>query len=260
MRVIVNADDFGHDPDSVSATIAAMQGGALTSATLMAAMPGSAAALRFAARERAFSFGAHLTFAGKGVETALAPRAGASTLTDADGRFASPNTVRLRALAGRIDGREVREEARAQLAFIADHGVSISHVDSHYHLHKLEPFRSALRDVLPGFGITRVRTAQNVRAGLRPWRPTWWTGARTAARLGAMFTSTDWFVMLNDGWPRQWWTACADLLAGDGTLEFGCHPGEREPWRRLERDAAVAFGQWCDERGIRRIDWRALGA
>ena len=259
MRVIVNADDFGQDADCVNTTIAAMRAGAVTSATIMANMPGSHDALRFAREEQAFSFGVHLTFAGEHMETPLSRPAAVSTLLGIGDCFASPNVVRLRALAGRIRLDEVINETRAQLSFVADHGVAISHVDTHNHLHKMEPFRSALRDVLPEFGIERVRTAQNVPVGLRPWRPTWWNGKRAAARLGSLFTSTDWFVMLNDGWPRDWWLDELDLLAMDGTLEFGCHPGEACAWRRLERDAAVSFAVWCDARGIERIDWRDVG-
>lgn len=184
MRVIVNADDFGYDADCVTATIALMRAGAVTSATIMANMLGSADALRFARAERAFSFGVHLTFAGNDLESPLRPPESVGTLLGANERFATPHTIRFRALTERIRRQEVIEEIRAQWAFVADHGVPISHVDAHFRLHKLEPFRSALHEVLPEFGIERVRTAQNVRAGLHPWRPTWWNGARTAARLG----------------------------------------------------------------------------
>lgn len=256
MRVIINADDFGLDADCVATTIAAIRAGAVTSATIMANMPGSADALGFARAEPGVSFGVHLTFAGAALESPLSPPAAVSTLLGAGGRFAEPKVIRWRALRGRIDQGQVIEEIRAQLAFVKDHGVAISHVDSHHHLHKIEPFRTALAETLPGFGIRRVRNAQNVRVGLRPWRPTYWNGARVAARLGALFASTDWFVMLDDGRPGQWWASSTALLSGDGTLEFGCHPGRAEPWRRLELDAALAFARWCDSRGVGRIDWR----
>ena len=61
-----------------------------------------------------------------------------------------------------------------------DAGVPVSHVDSHRHLHKYGPFAGALRRVLPGLGIERVRNVQDVYLRRRLLSPT--TGS---ARSGA---------------------------------------------------------------------------
>jgi predicted glycoside hydrolase/deacetylase ChbG (UPF0249 family) len=260
MRVIVNADDFGYDADTVSATVALMRSGAVTSATIMANMPGSMEAIRFAARERGRGFGVHLTFAGSAGERPIGRASDCRTLLGEDGGFAAPRVVRLRALAGRIRVQHVVSEALAQLSFIADHGVSLSHVDTHHHLHTFEPFRSAIGQVLPRFGIKCVRSAQNVRALIQPWRPVRWTGRRTAAAIRSAFLTTDWFVMLDRGRPSAWWERCGTIFAAGGSLEFGCHPGAVESWRRLEHESVVGFADWCARRGVHRTDWRSIGA
>ena len=260
MQVIINADDFGLDADTVAATESAIREGVVTSATLMANMAGTGRALQIARATPGVSFGVHLTFAAGSTEAPLSPPERTPSLVDEDGRhFASPHRIRLRALAGRLRAEDVATEARAQLAFVADHGVRISHVDSHYHLHKYAAIRSALQPVLRAFGIVRMRSPQNVRAGLQPWRPTWWSGPRAARRLRRAHASTDWFVMLNDGRPSRWWLRYEALLAGDGTLEFGCHPGLAPGWRLDELEAARGFAAWCDARRLRRVDWRVIG-
>ena len=42
MRIIINADDFGMDEDTVRATIECLEAGALTGATIMPNMPATA--------------------------------------------------------------------------------------------------------------------------------------------------------------------------------------------------------------------------
>lgn len=258
MKVIVNADDFGMDDDTVSATVALLESGVVTSATIMPNMPSTEVALRHAASLPSASFGVHLVFAGSGAERPVSPEHRVASLIDPEGRFASPTTQRLRALAGRLSVEEIATEMRAQIGRIVDHGVAPTHIDTHHHLHKLAPFRSALERVLPQFGIRRVRIAQNLPVGLNPLRWTWWNGERAARRLRASFVGTDWFVMLDDGRPAQWWTRYPWLRSAHGVLEFGCHPGSIEPWRRAERDAAVEFAIWCDEADIERIGWRQV--
>jgi predicted glycoside hydrolase/deacetylase ChbG (UPF0249 family) len=258
MQVIVNADDFGFDADTVSTTIALLGRGVVTSATIIGNMPGSADALRYAASERRRGFGAHLAFAGGEGERPVGSPSDCDSLMGADGYLASSTTVRLRAVAGLIRASDVESEAVAQLSLIADHGVALSHVDTHHHLHNYEPFRSVLQRVLPRFGMMRLRSAQDVRALIRPWRPVWWTGRRVAGAIRSSFRTTDHFVMLDQGRPSSWWERCETMFSEGGTLEFGCHPGTSEAWRRLEHDSAVEFADWCDRRGISRIDWRSI--
>ena len=72
MRVILNADDFGSSPDTLTATIECFEEGALTSATIMPGMPATEQALAFARSRPDLSFGVHLTLVGDGVERPIA--------------------------------------------------------------------------------------------------------------------------------------------------------------------------------------------
>lgn len=263
MRIILNADDFGSANDTVQATIACFEAGALTSASLMARMPASAQALSYAASHKEHSFGVHLTFVSDGVERPLCDPAEVPALLQADGQFMPSNRARVLGMLRRLPVAQIAREMTAQLAFVRDHGVAISHVDSHGHTHKFASFRAALREVLPRFGVRRVRTVQDLY--LRPplKSPTYWLGGywRRALLWGSGYATTDHFYMPTSAGDGDWTEA---LLARVGalpgaTLEVGVHPGTEEPWRDRERAAILRFAAAARARGHSLIGWRELG-
>jgi len=176
VRIILNADDFGYDDDTVSATIETFEAGALTSATIMPTMPATARAIEYARSNPQFSFGVHLTFCTDTVEHPLSNPADIPDLVRPDGKFTESQSLRLRCLRGKVSVDQIEKEMEAQIRFLLDRGVPLSHVDSHGHLHKFKPFVEAMKRVLPRFGLRRVRTAQDVFL-TRPLKsPTYWLG------------------------------------------------------------------------------------
>lgn len=75
-----------------------------------------------------------------------------------NGRFMETLQVRVMPILNKIPIDQIERETIAQITFLRDQGVKISHVDSHCHVHKFGPFIRALRNVLPSFGITKVRS------------------------------------------------------------------------------------------------------
>jgi predicted glycoside hydrolase/deacetylase ChbG (UPF0249 family) len=251
--LILNADDFGASEQTVRETIALFERGALTSATIMPGMPAARLAVDFARAHPQYSFGVHLTFVTDGVEWPLADPAAIPALLGPDGRFLQTSTARRRALLWRLPQDQIEREADAQIAFVRDHGVPVSHVDSHRHMHKLRPFREALRRVLPRFGLARVRNVQDIWLG-RPLRsPTFWAGPLWRRALVRSFTTTDHFYMPpgtgDTAWPERLLAAVAPLR---GSLEVGVHPG-----RGNEGRSVVALAE--AGRGMHRlITWSEL--
>lgn len=255
----MNADDFGYSDDTVAATIAAFESGLLTSATIMARMPASAAAIDYARSRTDRSFGVHLTFVGRGDEAAVERPERIPHLAYPDGRLRTARQVRLAALLGRIPVAEISAEVEAQIRVVASAGVGISHVDSHRHLHKFAPFREALRQTLPRFGIRRVRAVQDVflRPPLRS--PTFWLGRRWQSRLSREFPTTDHFYMPTSAGDEDWERVAERLpLLGGATLEVGVHPGEREAWRRSELRGLRPFVEAALQGGHELVDWRTI--
>jgi predicted glycoside hydrolase/deacetylase ChbG (UPF0249 family) len=258
MQIITNADDFGFCEDTVRATIECFEAGALTSATIMPKMPATASAVAYARCNSNLSFGVHLTFAAGTEEAPVLPPSRIPSLVTEDGRFRPTNTIRLLTLCRQIPIDQIEAEAEAQIAFLVDQGVPVSHVDSHFHLHKLPPFCRALRQVLPKFGIRRVRNVQNIYTKRPVTSPTYWFGASWKRSLMRSFSTTQHFFMDNrdeDSWPDR-------LLSEvrEGTLEVGVHPGYAEAWRDHERSRIKRFTENCRHAGHSLVSWKALPA
>jgi hypothetical protein len=258
LQLIVNADDFGLSEDTVAATVECFEAGALTSATIMPGMPATEDAIEFALEHPELAFGVHLTLTG---ELGLRPLSGPETvpsLVDRDGVFLAPRAARKQALLGRLDDRQLETEIGAQIRAVLDCGVSVSHVDSHRHLHKFAPVRAALTRVLPGFGLTRVRSIQDVYLRRAVRSPTYWLRAAWRQRIRSSFETTERFYMAAKADP-PW---AAELLRrlpslGASSLEVGVHPGRAEPWRDRDRLAVLELGRGLGD-GVELVDWRTF--
>jgi predicted glycoside hydrolase/deacetylase ChbG (UPF0249 family) len=258
MRVIINADDFGESEEVVRATIECFDNGSLTSATIMVKMPGSGAAIAYARRHPELSFGVHLTYVlGEGSESPVCDPGDVPALVQPDGRFKESNRTRVLAVLRRIPVEQIARETHAQIARLKDQGVSISHVDSHGHLHRYGVFRRALEQVLPRFGITKVRNVQDIYLRRLIRSPNYWLGPMWRRAVMKRFTTTDHFYMPTSAGDTDW---CEPLLerVTDGTLEVGVHPGYTEPWRNEERQAVPRFVEAARRRGHELIGWAAL--
>jgi predicted glycoside hydrolase/deacetylase ChbG (UPF0249 family) len=260
MRIILNADDFGQNDDTVAATIECFERGALSSATIMPKMPATPRAVAFAKEHPQFSFGVHLTYVRESDGTPESPicsTAEVPGLVDADGRFLPSNLVRSRALLGRIPVDQIERETAAQIESLLERGIPVSHVDSHGHLHKFKPFRQALERVLPRLGIRRVRSVQDVYL-TRPLKsPTFWFGPLWRAKLRRRFEAPEHFFMPDSLADRDWPTALLARLKG-ASLEVGVHPGYQEAWRAADRAAVQDFTGRAKAAGHEIIGWKDL--
>jgi chitin disaccharide deacetylase len=258
VRIVLNADDFGYSADTVGATIDCFTRGALTSATIMPKMPATAEAAAFARRRPEFSFGVHLTFTGEGIETPVSDAHRIPDLVDGAGRFPATNRVRRDALLQRLSVDQIAREIEAQIATVRDHGVEVSHVDSHQHLHKYGPFRAALERVLPRFGIERVRNVQDVYVR-RPIRsPTFWVGPVWRRRLMKSFLTTDHLFVATGPQEGDWAEGLLRRVGrlGGRSLEVGVHPGYDEKWRAQEVASVGAFAARAAQQGHELVSWR----
>lgn len=261
MRIIINADDFGFSQETVQATIECFEGGGLTSATIMPNMPATDAAIDYARENPRFSFGVHLTFTSDGLEYPVRDAAEIPALVGDNGQFLGPIPARSRALRSALPVEQIASEMHAQIARLADAGVPLSHVDSHGHLHKFKPFRRALREVLPSFGITRVRTVQDVYFRV-PWKsPTYWLGGFWQRGITRHFTTTDHLFLPTNSHDEQWPAKLLEHIRSSGkaaSLEIGVHPGRSEPWRELERVTCGPFAEGAHHAGHALITWNEL--
>ncbi len=218
VRIIINADDLGFSVAVNDAIFGLVAKRLVTSATILANAPGTADALARLSEFPSCSFGAHLNVMSFAPLTEAAAFNG---LLSDDGDFEGtfdrdplPHTVRT----------AIREEWCAQVAFLLDRGVAVSHLDSHYHIHTRPRLFFAFKSVQKRFGIRRARLTKNLYSAAVP--PTSTTLAvkkklwnLALARYFAT-TTTDRFTEFG-----TFMEVAREVPWSDQTVELMTHPG-----------------------------------
>jgi predicted glycoside hydrolase/deacetylase ChbG (UPF0249 family) len=257
VRIILNADDFGFNDDAVRATIECLERGALTGATIMTTTAESEQALAYARAHPEYSWGVHLTLSSDGPEGSVLGPERIPALLDGDGKLWNGREVRRKAIWRQLPSDQIAAEMIAQIARVQDAGVTISHLDSHGHLHKFKVFRDGLEIAARHFGITRVRSAQDMYVGI-PWKtPTYWIGFVWRAAIRRRFRTTDHFYMPTGTREASWVDAILARLKpeSDATIEVGVHPGY-SGWQADERKAVIEFADKARAAGHRIVGWK----
>ncbi len=165
-RLIINADDFGLAPGVNRAIVELQQAGALSSATLMANGPYFSPAVYMAFAQPALAVGCHVVLVDgspclrteRGAFAGRSPRIPPRSEPRWDSFFAD-------LLRGRIREQEIEAEAVAQIRRIQSSGITVSHIDSHKHVHA---FPRVLAPLLRAARQCGVRCVRN------PFEP-WWS-------------------------------------------------------------------------------------
>lgn len=190
-RVILNADDFGYDPQVSRGIVQAMTAGVVSSTTMMVNTPHAEDAARLAG---SLAVGLHLNLA----------------------RYAAlsePGHVFQEAKAARLEADFVEREAHAQLDRLgALLGRAATHVDVHKHLH----VHPAILEGLARAARARGLPVRSVDAAMRQ-----------ALRSRGVATNEHFY---GDAGAEAFWTlerlrAHLAALPADGLVELMCHPG-----------------------------------
>jgi hopanoid biosynthesis associated protein HpnK len=247
-RLIVNADDFGFTAGVNRGIVEAHSRGVVTSSTLMANGRAFSDAVQLARTLPQLSVGCHVVLIDgqplldpKTIPSLVADRStnhdgGAARFRDGISGFA------LRALAGRLDSREIEAEATAQIRKLQAAGVVVSHLDTHKHTHLFPP---VLRPLLKAGAACGVRALRNpfgprrpLRSGQLLARPGVWTryaemrvlqgfaaSFRAAVEKEGFATPDGTLGVEVTGMLDQTLFRAIATSIPDGTWEFVCHPG-----------------------------------
>jgi predicted glycoside hydrolase/deacetylase ChbG (UPF0249 family) len=276
IRLVLNADDLGLAPALTRRVLALRAGGGVSDTSVLAAgrsFPEAAAGLLAAG---VGSAGVHLCLVGG--ESPLSPPASIPSLL-AGGVFRPAWPHVLAALtAGSIRVAEVEREWEAQVARVAASGLTVTHLDSHQHLH-LHPalFPVAVR-VAKRFAVPYVRAPRTDDPASASASAPGRLRARLLAALGNRGRKALEAAGLPEP-PRVLGLAEAgrmtkerlDRVLGslpDGDYEVVLHPGEEDEatreryawgyaWRE-EADALEAAAEGLAARGIAVVDFAAL--
>lgn len=241
--LIVNADDLGIHPSINAGIVSAYRRGILTSCTMLMTTAYFDQTIRDHVRPQALPIGVHLSLT---LGKAVAPRGEVPDLVDEDGNLKlAADRLILSAFKGERGGavlRQIRREFEAQLAIARDHGLKPTHADSHQHVHMNPVIFRLLEELLPRFGIDRLRRSREAfhsfvlgpdlpdvmrRNNLAKWALLRW---RAAALHPALATTDDFFGVLYSGavTKRALLALLRAALPGR-SLEICIHPGFPAP-------------------------------
>lgn len=154
-RIIVNADDFGRHPLINQAVAQAVETGFLRSATLMPGGKAFDGAVEVARTHKELGIGVHFTLV-NGFPV-LPPEEIPSLVTTEGVFYDTHNIFVKRFLTGKVSMDEVRRELAAQMEKMMRTGLTLTHIDSHQHMHTLPGIIDAALDVAYKAGIRAAR-------------------------------------------------------------------------------------------------------
>jgi predicted glycoside hydrolase/deacetylase ChbG (UPF0249 family) len=227
--LIVNADDFGRARSVNEGVIEAFERGVVTSASLMVRWPDSEAAVAYANDHEELSLGIHLDLG--------------------EWRRGEDGWENVYQIVALDDPRAVETEVANQLGrFRKIAGRSPTHIDSHQHVHEMEPVRSIVAE----FARKLQVPVRNQSAGVR------YCG--------------HFYGQMRDGSPYPDGISVDSLLKildemAPGVTEVSCHPGSSgalDSTYAIERNTEVqtlcsaAVRQAIDDGGISLISFGQL--
>ena len=243
-RLIINADDFGLAPGVNRAVMELEQAGALRSTTLMATAQYFSQAVHLAFAQPRLAVGCHVVL----IDGSPCLRAGqVSSLLHTHNSYGSAGSHgRFRPtvaafvsdlLRGRIRAHEIEVEAVAQIRRVQSSGITVSHIDTHKHLHM---FPQVLAPLLRAARQCRVGAVRNPFEPMWSLRATRGGGVVRRAEVYALRTYRRKFLSLvrehgletTDGAVGVLATGSLDAQAlrnllqamPEGTWELVCHP------------------------------------
>ena len=237
-RLIINADDFGLAPGVNRAIIELQQAGALSSATLMANGPFFSPAVYMAFAQPALGVGCHIVLVDGApclrpaeVPSLVDPRLPSSFRNTVGSFFAD-------LLRGRIREEEIEAEAVAQIRRVQSSGITVSHIDSHKHVHAFPRVLAPLLRAARQCGVRCVRNPFEPWWSLKATRPAGTvrrmqvhvmrTQGRAFTRLTrehGMMTADGSMGLLATGVLDDAVLRCLLRAMPTGTWELVCHPG-----------------------------------
>lgn len=225
--LIINADDFGRSPEVNDAIERLLTEDRLQNVSILTNFPHSDDAVRLLHGRTNVSIGVHLNI----VEgSALSPSNKCRAITTRNGEFVPLTRLFLRWLRKpKAVSVAVEYEWRAQIEHLLNSGVTVSHSDSHQHVHAFPPFWEILTRLCREYAIPAVRFPQET--GLRAPRRLTGAALRVSAGLSRRFVG-DPIVVTNDHFlgfanaGRYTEVALIADLSGlkDGVTELCVHP------------------------------------
>lgn len=249
--LIINADDLGGSEEINEAIFSLIAEEHITSATIMANGPAMEDAVLRASNHPSTSFGVHLNVTDF---TPLCDDPELEPLLDDRGEF-TERIFDIRWLGSRL-AAAIQREWSAQIECVRQKGVSVSHLDSHQHVHTLPALFPVLKRVQLRHGIQRVRNTKNIYSQSNPphsrfllmGKKVWTTAIRHIGHTKTTEGFCD-FATFHE-------MAAEGLPCNLNTVEVMVHPGATDT--DFIREIQLLRTSWLDRLALKLISWHEI--
>lgn len=157
--LIINADDFGWDPDASQAIFELAQQQKISSISVMANLVNDKE-LGDIKQLSGISVGLHVNLL---CGQPVCPVSEVKSLVNQEGFFLTQKQLLLRSFWGRIRKEDVEREVVAQWQRLKEAGIEVSHADSHQHVHQYPFIGRCILNALQKIGVKKVRRCNVLR-------------------------------------------------------------------------------------------------
>jgi predicted glycoside hydrolase/deacetylase ChbG (UPF0249 family) len=263
-RLIINADDFGLDAGVSQAILELARAGAISSTTIMANLA-SQDDLQDIAKAEGISTGLHFNILeGK----PLAPPESVFSLLDRHGRFPGINALLTRYMLKKVHLDHIEKELKAQVEMLLDFGISISHADSHKHIHQFPFIGKFIQEMFLRKGVRKVRNCyvtDSSEARNKIYRGVWEFARLENRYLRSPETLITSFWGITENYEEAFKRSLHKAFRSHSDVEFMTHPavkndkgsklnrrGEYEFWKSMK------WKEYLSDESIELIDYRSL--
>jgi len=241
--LIVNGDDFGLCAAVNQGIVQAFCKGILTSTSIMANAAGFDEACGLSHLHPELAVGLHITLT---CGRPIGPASSVSSLVDRQGRFYRKLAFIRRALTGALDAEQVEIEVRSQLQMAVNAGLTITHLDTHHHVHCLPVIGRVVALLAQEWQVPVRRTF----IGSRPYgsvqaflQQSLWQAGVSAGRLSRVSQPPCRFVGIDYMYSENKKPALMDLIdhLPEGLSELMCHPATADVDQALPHDRLARF-------------------
>jgi len=238
-KLIVNADDFGFSEKTNDGIVESNKRGIVTSTSIMANGEAFEHAVALAKKNPDLDLGIHLTLVG---ETPILPLNRVASLVNHEGRFLQhARSFAWRYFLGKINFSEVRAELDSQMNTVLSHGLKISHIDSHQHVHMLPKILNIVLELSFKYNIPFIRFPKEYFTFSNEGKSTLGRAIKTKVLNSLCYVSRRKIVSKTDCFTGFYFDGdineknllkILEKLPADNVCELMCHPG-------LERKMAM---------------------
>lgn len=155
-KLILNADDYGWDKDATEGILQLVRSGKIHNVSILANQCSYVEAKAIQSYSSSISCGLHVCL-NEGTPIVKTP---SSSIQTEDGNFYSSSELFKRAAFGKINYTDLYNELKAQYDFLKDHGIEVTHADSHQHIHQYPFLSGMITQALREIGITKMRSCK----------------------------------------------------------------------------------------------------